>query len=134
MALDVGAVRTALANAAATATPPDGTTKLAAYHFSPGAPAAPCVFPVDTAGNYKEAAGGAAGAVVTLRILTSRSEEEWGQTLLDAYLASSGASSVPAAIETAMPEASVLTFDGYRAYEHANGTFWGAEITVAVLA
>jgi hypothetical protein len=131
--MDVGAIRTALANAAASATPPDGTTKLAAYDFSPGAPAVPAVFPTETVGNYKEAVG-AAGAVVTLRILTSRSEEDFGQQVLNAYLNDSGASSLVVAIETAVPEASVLSFSGYRAYEHANGTFWGAELDVSVLA
>lgn len=131
--MDPGAIRTALANAAATATPPQDTQALASYDYTPSAPAVPSVFPVDTDGNYKEAVG-AAGAVVTLRILTSRSDEDWGQLVLNAYLNSTGASSVVAAIETAMPEASVLTFSGYRPYEHGNGSFWGAEITVAVLA
>lgn len=131
--MDVGAIRDALAAAAAAATPPDGTTKLASYGFTPGAPAVPAVFPTETVGNYKEAVG-AAGAVVTLRILTSRSEEDFGQQVLNAYLNSTGASSIVVAIETAMPEASVLSFTGYRPYEHANGTYWGAEIDVSVLA
>lgn len=131
--MDVGAIRLALATAAAAADPPEGTTRLTSYGFQPGAPAVPSVFPTETTGNYKEAVG-AAGAVVTLRILTSRSEEEFGQHLLNAYLNSTGASSLLVAIEAAMPEASVLTFDGYRPYEHANGSYWGAEITVAVLA
>ena len=131
--MDVGAIRTALATAAAGATPPSGTTKLASYGFSPGQPAVPAIFPVETTGNYKEGTG-AAGMVVTLRLLTSRSEEEWGQALLDAYLSTGTASSVPDAIEAAMTTASVASFDGYRSYEHANGSYWGAEITVVVLA
>lgn len=132
--MDIGAIRTDLAEAAATADPPDGTRQLMAYDHQPGRPDVPAVFPTETTGNYKEAANGVGGAVVTLRILTSRAEEEWGQHLLNAYLNSSGVSSIVVAIETAMPEASVMTFDGYKPYEHGADSFWGAEITVVVLA
>jgi hypothetical protein len=132
--MDVGQIRRALADAAATVDPPDGTASLTAYGFSPGAPAVPAVFPTETTGNYVEGTNGTASLVVTLRVLTSRAEEEWGQQTLDAYLASEGVSSLPAAIAAEMPEASVVSFDGYRPYEHANGSFWGAELTVVVLA
>lgn len=132
--MNVGALRAAVAAAAAAVTPPSGTTrKLLGYGRVPSAGDPPFCYPADTDGNYKEAVG-AAGLVVTLRILTSRSEDEAGQELLDAFLSDAGASSVVAAIEAAMPEASVTGFTGYRPYDLAAGTYYGAELTVVVLA
>lgn len=133
--MDVGAKRAAVATAAASVTPPASTTrKLLGYGRVPSQGDPPFCYPSETDGNYKEATNGVAGLVVTLRILTSRSEDEAGQELLDAFLSDAGASSVTAAIEAAMPEASVTGFSGYRAYDLAAGTFYGAELTVVVLA
>lgn len=135
MALDVAAVRAAVAAAAATVTPPTGTTRtLLATAYAPGAIDPPFAYPSETDGNYHETMDGAGGAVVTLRILTSRSEDQAGQALLDAFLASEGASSVKTAIEAAMPTANVTGCAGYRPYEHAGTTYYGAELTVVVLA
>lgn len=134
MSLDLGAIRAAIAAAAGTVTPPDGVLSLTGYARIPGRPELPCAYPAETDGNYKEAAGGVAGVVVTLRILTSRAEDESAQQALDAFLSYGSPASVATAIETAMPEASVTGFSGYRPYEIAENSYYGAELTVVVLA
>lgn len=133
MALDLGAVRAAVATAAGTVTTPDGVPSLVGYARMPARPELPCAYPAETDGNYKEAAGGVAGVVVTLRILASRAEDESAQQALDAFLSYGSAGSVATAIETAMPEASVTGFSGYRPYEIAENSYYGAEITVVVI-
>jgi hypothetical protein len=132
--MDVGAIRAAVVAAAANATPPTGhTRKLVAKPYLEGVLDPPWCYPADVTGDYKQSVGGA-GMVVTLRVLTSRSEDKAGQELLDAYLADSGASSVAAAVEAAMPGAAVMNFEGYRMYEIAGTPFFGAELTVVILA
>lgn len=134
--MDVKAIRVAVADGAANVSSPAGyVRKLVAKHFVPdGAVDAPWCYPSETAGTYDETLDGAGGVVVTLRLLTSRSEDQAGQELLDAYLADTGASSVKAAIEAAMPSAAVTGFDGYRTYDVGGVLYFGAELTVAVLA
>lgn len=132
--MDVAAIRAAVAAAAASVTPPTGTTRrLIGYGHVPAAGDPPFCYPSETDGNYHETLDATGGVVVTLRILTSRSEDQAGQELLDAFLSDEGASSVPAAIEAAMSSANVSGFAGYRPYELANGTYYGAELTVVLL-
>lgn len=133
MALDLGAVRAAVAEAAQGAQTPDGVPSLIGYPRMPPRPELPCAVPSETDGNYKEAADGVAGVVVTLRLLASRTEDESAQATLDALLSYGTAGSVATAIEAAMPEASVTGFAGYRPYEIAENTYYGAEITVVVI-
>lgn len=134
MSLDLAVVRAAVAAASATVTMPDGIDSLVGYARIPARPELPCAYPAETDGNYKEAAAGVAGVVVTLRLLASRAEDESAQAILDALLSYGTASSVPTAIEAAMPSASVTDFAGYRPYEIGENSYYGAEITVVVLA
>lgn len=129
--MDVKAQRAAIADAAATVSSP---RELAATAYAPGAIDPPFAYPSETDGNYHDDLDGSAGLVVSLRILTSRAEDRSGQELLDGYLASEGPTSVPAAIEAAVPSATVTGFSGYRMYEHAGVDYYGAELTVVVLA
>lgn len=133
MSLDLGAVRAAVAAAAQAAQTPDGVPSLVGYARMPARPELPCAVPAETDGNYKEAANGIAGVVVTLRLLASRTEDESAQATLDALLSYGTAGSVATAIETAMGSASVTGFSGYRPYEIAENTYYGAEVTVVVL-
>lgn len=129
--MDVKALRQAISAAAGNVTTPQ---RLHSYGYIPASIDPPCCYPADTDGNYHEDVQGSAGLVVTLRILTSTSEDKAGQELLDAYLASSGATSVKAAIEAAVSNATVTGFTGYRGFEIALNTYYGAELTVVVLA
>lgn len=138
--MDVAGIRAALAAAAATVTPPTGYLALSAYAFQPGAIAAPAVYPTETDGVYDETVDGAGSLAVTLRVLTSRSEEEAGQQYLDALLVDSGAGSLKVAIEAdptlggLVDDVHVRDFAGYRTYDHGANSYWGAELTVLVMA
>jgi hypothetical protein len=129
--MDVKATRQAIADAAKTVASP---RQLVATAYAPGAIDPPFAYPSDTDGNYHDTTDDTSGMVVTLRILTSRAEDRSGQELLDDYLASEGPTSVPAAIEAAVSTATVTGFSGYRMYEHASTDYYGAELTVVILA
>lgn len=130
--MDVKAIRQAVAAAAGTVVSP---RRIAAHGYAPDSIDPPFAYPAGTDGNYHETQEGRGGLVVTLRILTSRSEDRAGQELLDDYLASEGATSVPAAIEAAAGiDATVSGFTGYRTFEVGGTDYYGAELTVVVLA
>lgn len=129
--MNVKTIRQAISVAAGTVTSP---VQLQSYGYIPESIDPPCCYPADTDGTYHEDTQGSAGLVVTLRILTSRSEDRAGQELLDDYLNSSGATSVPAAIESLVAGATVSGFSGYRLFEIATQPYYGAELTVVVIA
>lgn len=122
--MDVAAIRQAIATACRT------VTGLEASHFVPDAIDPPFAYPSDAEWTYHETTDDAAGAVVTLKLLTSRAEDQAGQELLDAYL-----SSVPAAIEASTSyDMTVASGSGYRLFDVAGIEYYGAELTVVVLA
>lgn len=131
--MDVKAIRRAVAAAART------VPGLEASHYVPDRIDPPYAYPAATDGNYDETTDGAAGVVVTVRVLTSRAEDQSGQELLDAYLATSGATSVKAAIESdptlggLVDDLAVQGWSGYRLYEIAGTDYYGAELTVVIL-
>lgn len=133
--MDVKAIRRAIAAACRNV---DSPRQLEALHYLPGAIDPPFAYPAETDGNYNEAVGGVAGVVITLRVLTSRAEDQAGQELLDDYLASTGITSIKAAIEADQTLGgqcdfvTVTGWTGYRTYEIAAADYFGAELDVVV--
>jgi hypothetical protein len=77
---------------------------------------------------------------VTVRVTTARCEYQRGRERLDAFLSDDGPTSIKAALETdptlggECADLRVAGWDGYRTYEIAGTEYYGAEITVVVLA
>lgn len=132
--MDVKAIRQAIA-AACNGLPAGGKTLQSKGYVFAGDP--PFAFPAQTDGNYHDTADGNSGLVVTLRVLTSRAEDRSGQEMLDDLLADT---SIKAAVEAdptlggECDDLSVTGFTGYQPFEVAGTDYYGAELTVVVLA
>ncbi|HEU4422063.1 MAG TPA: hypothetical protein VFR67_05925 [Pilimelia sp.] len=137
--MDIAAIRRAIAAASRTVVDASGA-RLEASHFVPDSIDPPFAYPAATDGNYDETTDLAAGVVVTVRVLTSRAEDQSGQELLDGYLADSGPTSVKAAIEAdptlggLVDDLAVTGWSGHRLYEIGGVDYYGAELTVVILA
>ncbi len=95
--MDISAVRSGLAAAAADAA---GSTGLTCLSYVPDAIATPMLFPADIEQDFTGAmARGMDTLTVTVRVLVSRADDRAGQELLDSFLSGSGAASLKAAIE-----------------------------------
>lgn len=136
--MEIADVRAALATALATVV--DGTgAALVASAFVPDSIDPPFAYPADAGGTYQVDLTGSTDAVVTVRVLTSRGEDQAGQELLDAFLASSGPTSVRAAIEAdptldgECADLAVTGWSGYQLYDVAGAEYYGAELTVELL-
>lgn len=136
--MEIKDIRAALAAACRTVV--DGTgAALEASAFIADSIDPPFAYPVDSGGTFDVSMDGLADATVTLRVLTSRSEDQAGQELLDDFLASTGETSIKAAVEadpTLGGECSdlhVSGWSGYQLYEVAGTDYYGAELTVEVL-
>lgn len=137
--MDIAQIRLKVAAACRTAV--DGTgVHLEASHYIAGPITPPFAYPAAADGNYDDTLDGAATAVVTVRLLTSRAEDQSGQELLDAFLATTGPTSVKAAIESdaalnaLVDDLQVSGWSGYRLYEIGGVDFFGAELTVVIYA
>lgn len=136
--MEIKDVRAALAAACRTVVDSTGAA-LEASAFIADSVDPPFAYPVDAGGTYDTTLDGLADATVTLRVLTSRSEDQAGQELLDAFLASTGPTSIKAAIEAdptlggECSDLAVTGWSGYQPYEVAGTDYYGAELTVEVL-
>nr|MDT0658027.1 hypothetical protein [Micromonospora sp. DSM 115978] len=136
--MDISAVRRGLADACATVVLPDGG-RLATSHYIPDSVDPPVVYPAESTGTYNTSLDATTDATVTLRVLTSRAEDQAGQELLDALLSDEGPSSLIAAIHTdptlggECSDATVTGWSGYTLYDVAATEYYGAELTVEIL-
>lgn len=136
--MDPKLIRAALATALAGVTGFDGKL-VQSTGYAPDAIDPPWVYPAGAVGTYDETQDGAAGVVWTIRILTSRVEDQAGQEALDAFLSDSGPSSTKAALEAdptlggLVDDLAVQGYEGYRMFEVAGTDYYGAEQTVVIL-
>lgn len=122
--MDLADIRATIAAACRT------VTGLEASPFIPDSIDPPFAFPGQVEWTYHETVDEAAGAVITLKLLTSRAEDQAGQELLDALLGP-----VKTAIEAATGyDMTVSGGSGYRLVDAAGIEYYGAELTVLVLA
>jgi hypothetical protein len=128
--MDTHAVVLALVTAAATATSTTALRKIAPLEYLPDAVEPPCVFPVAIELTYDlTMCRGTDQLLVTLRLLSSRTEDREAQRQAHGYLAGSGPSSVKAALEAARGAPGQLALGGaaddFRV-ESARGPAWYA--------
>lgn len=137
--MDPKLIRAALATALAGVTGFDGKL-LQSTGYAPDAIDPPWAYPAGSTGTYDETLDGNAGVVWTLRLLTSRSEDQVGQEHLDAFLADEGPSSVKVALEAdptlggLVDDLAVQGWDGYRMFEVAGTDYYGVELTAVIFA
>lgn len=136
--MEIAAVRAALAESCATVVDATGAA-LAASNYIPDSADPPFAYPTDSGGTYSVDLDGSTDAVVTMRVLTSRAEDQAGQELLDAFLATAGPTSIKAAIEAdptlggECSDLAVTGWSGYELYDVAGTEYYGAELTVEIL-
>ena len=141
--MDIGAVRKALAAAAATAVT---SPRLTTYGHVPDSPTTPCVFCAEMSVEFDASHGrGMDELRVTMRVLVSRGDSEASQEFLNSMLSGSGRASLKAALESARGEPGepalsgaaddlrVEAVRGHTWYEHAGTMFLGAELDVRVI-
>jgi len=136
--MDISAVRLALGAAVASVTP-----KLNYFGYVPDAVSPPCFYAGEVdiayAGDNRLTFNGQPVTDVTCMLLVSKADDRAGQVLLDGYLATTGATSVKAAIESdqtlggAAKAVHVHHVDGYRLYTVGDKVFYGARLRVLVL-
>lgn len=137
--MEISGIRVALAAACTNVVDTTGA-KVQALGYQPDSLDPPCVYAGESTGSYDDTLDGLGSATVTMRLIVSRGDDLSGQALLDALLASAGPSSVKAAIEadpTLGGECSdlhVSGWSGYQLYDVAGTEYFGAELTVEVLA
>lgn len=137
--MEPAAIRAALATAMAPVVGAGGR-QLQSTGYAPDAVDPPWAYPASMTGTYDETLDGDAGMVVTLRVLASRAEDRAGQEMLDAFLAESGPTSIKASLEAdptlggLIDDLQTQGWDGYRMYEVAGTDYYGAELTVVILA
>lgn len=135
--MDIAAIRTALAGAAA------AIPGLNTYDFIPNMPAEPAFYPADVEVDFDAHSFGGRGdeVRVTCRILSSKADDVDGIAALDAYLGR-GARSLKTALEAARgapgesalggacDDFRVVRISNYRLYAHGDTDFYGAELIV----
>lgn len=137
--MDVDLIRSALATAMRTVVDASGA-QLEASAFADSSVDPPWGYVADVAGRFDVTLDGADDLTVTIKLVTSQSEDRRGQELLNAFLKDTGATSVKAAIESdptlggQCSDLHVSGWDGYRPVEIAGIEYYGAELTVVVMA
>jgi hypothetical protein len=140
--VDLTALRVALT--AALQTLSSDTYPLTCLPFVPAKPTPPAAFVAPTRATFDKAfRRGLDEWLFTVTLVVARGDDEASQTLLDAYLAGSGALSVKAAIEVHHPPAVVLggacddvhvtAVEAYRWFQFAEVQYLGAQWAVRVI-
>jgi hypothetical protein len=139
--MDVEAISEALAAAVDGTTGSDAVTTLRGYASLPEAINPPVLAPTEFELAYHQSFGGLVEATFTCGLFTSRGDTPTGRKLLLGYLAPSGSSSLPAALETdktlggACKQLVVRRVRGaYRLYQIGGVEYLGALLDVGVWA
>jgi hypothetical protein len=109
------------------------------YRFAPPKAQVPCLYVGEVDVDYDQTFGGDAELVVTCYVLTSMSDSEAGQELLDDLLSPDGSLSVKKAIEAdpalggACDDLHIATARGYRMYKVGENDYYGAKLPVRVI-
>jgi hypothetical protein len=131
--MNLNEIKQAVATAAMAGTV--GQYKITATPFWPGSPSIPCLAPAEFDGDYHADMDGSVDLTMTWRLAVGRQEEEAGQLLLDTYLSTGADNSVVDAIEgNTVHDFTVTDVSAYRLFEWAGNVYYGAELTVEVLA
>ncbi len=135
--MNVLSIKRGLATAAATV---DG---LNTYPFCPTAVEVPCFYAGEVDIKYHETYGGDAKVVVTGYLLTSTSEDEAGQALLDTYLSVGNDDSVVDALEGVpgnqqtlggvCDDLVIMQATGYRMYQVGEKNYFGCKLPIQVI-
>lgn len=144
--MQIGPVRLAIAAAAATVVMPAGVPKLTATGYVPDSVTEPHFFTGEVDVTFDGAmARGMDTLEITCRVLVGRADDRSSQEVLDGLLSGSGPASLKAAIESASGapgeyalgglahDLHVMRVQGYRWYEHAGSTYFGAELVIKVI-
>lgn len=127
-----------------------GIDGLTCYTFTPDAVAAPCWYPGEVTISRrgpdshrtfgKPSQGGQRGYEIQCTVLTSRSDDQAGQALLDRYLSEGDPWSLVDAVEADVTLGGLCNtlivhdIDGYRLYTVGSDVYYGARLRVLVLA
>lgn len=134
MAYDVPAIREAIAAAVRANEWSEVGFKINATGTWPGAVIVPAFSVMDVEADDHADMSGSADLRMVGRLAVGTSETEAGQKVLDRYLSRGSADSVLDAIEAAEDlEVTCTGFDGYRLFDWAGRTFFGAEINIEVM-
>lgn len=138
MTFDPAAVRQALADAVTAG--PSGDYAISAYSRIPDVFEAPAFIPVQFEGDYETDTDGSVDLVLTCRLAVARGESGAAQAMLDTYLSNGDANSIVDAINAdstlggVVDDLKVSGFDAYRLFDWGGATWWGAELTIEVMA
>lgn len=144
--MDISVIKARLAAAAATVSADPVAGKLVGYGYTPDGPDIPCFYAGETTFQHNVTFGAVDQVEITCRVLTSTSDDEAGQRLLDKYLRRTGPFSIRAALLAARGDPGELALDGacsdfnivriqgYRLYRvGAETALFGAEIIVMAI-
>jgi hypothetical protein len=144
--MQISAVRDALADAARAVVLPTGIGKLTSTGYMPDAVTVPCFYIAEYTIDFDKTFGRGEDEIeFTGRVLAGRSDDQAAQKLLDLTLSGAGPASLKRALEVARgapgqlalgglaDDFHVMRVQGYRWYEHAGGTYVGAELIIRVI-
>jgi hypothetical protein len=136
--MNIGQIRERLASSVSAVTP-----SLNFYGYTPDKVAPPCFYSGEVdlayAGDPRLTFNGEPVVEAVCMLLVSKADDRAGQALLDGYLATTGTSSIKAAVESdktlagACKTLHVHHVDGYRLYTVGTDTYYGARFRVIVL-
>lgn len=133
-AINISSVRDGLKTRLAT------VSGLRAYDVWPDEPQAPAAVVVPGEIDYRTAQDSAFDATFVIHLLCSSASERVGQDQLDSFLASSGATSVNAAIAGdrtlggAVTDCRLITASNYGRVEVSGQMYFGADLNVGIIA
>lgn len=135
MDYDIPAVREALAAAVRANDWSESGYRIAATGTWPSAPMLPAFAVMDIEASDHQTLDGAADLRLTGRLAVGTVDAEAGQKVLDRYLSRGTPDSVLDALERAegVGDVTCTGFDGYRLFEWAGRSYFGAEIEIEVL-
>jgi hypothetical protein len=134
MAYDVPAIREAIAAAVRANAWSEVGYRVNAEAMWPATALPPAFSVMDVEADDHVDMSGSADLRLTGRLAVGTSESQSGQRLLDTYLSRGNPNSVLDAIEAAdLDEITCTGFDGYRLFEWAGRSYFGAEINIEVM-
>jgi hypothetical protein len=122
-----------------------GIAGLTPLEYVPDAVEPPVFYVADVIIDYEQTFGGDPDVTIVCRVLTSKGDDRAGQKLLRSYMASTGATSVKAAIESgrgdpgqaalsgACDDLHVRRLQGHRVYIVGEKSYFGAEWLVHII-
>jgi hypothetical protein len=122
-----------------------GIVGMSCVDYVPDVVEPPMFYPADVVIDYDQTFGGDPDITVMCRVLVSKGDDQAGQRLLRGYMASTGAKSIKAAIESgrgapgvaalsgACDDLHVRRVQGHRVYTVGEKSYYGAEWVVHII-